>query len=301
MITLHSLDVADSVVKLLGKFGIAQSTIDLFQSMIETIQGLERKGYATIGTVEGQGVFYEISPEQVTQNSNFFEKIINWISDNCHVLPCNKALDINHSERTKLNEHIGTAFIDTVLIAGEPGRILYSDDQSLRYYARSDSNVPGVWTQAILKYCFTEQNINESLYHKTTLQLAHHGYTYTIIDADTLMEAVRLMNWQLQPVFTSALKALAHQNTSFEYLISVATNFLYKLYLEVKITDNQIIDPRDTFVYDVLKILTEKRSIRYFTNHLKHGIRQKFRVIPLQEEKVLQVIDAWIKYQSVIT
>ena len=301
LITLHSLDVADSVVKLLGKFGIAQSTIDLFQSMIETIQGLERKGYATIGTVEGQGVFYEISPEQVTQNSNFFEKIINWISDNCHVLPCNKALDINHSERTKLNEHIGTAFIDTVLIAGEPGRILYSDDQSLRYYARSDSNVPGVWTQAILKYCFTEQNINESLYHKTTLQLAHHGYTYTIIDADTLMEAVRLMNWQLQPVFTSALKALAHQNTSFEYLISVATNFLYKLYLEVKITDNQIIDPRDTFVYDVLKILTEKRSIRYFTNHLKHGIRQKFRVIPLQEEKVLQVIDAWIKYQSVIT
>lgn len=300
LITLHNLDVADNVVRILGNFGIAQSTIDLFQSMIETTQGLESKGYATIGTVEGQGIFHEISPEQVIQNRNFFEKIINWISDNCHVLPCNKALDINHSERTKFNEHIGTAFIDTVLIAGEPGRILYSDDQWLRYYARSDSNVQGVWTQAILKYCFTEQNINESLYHKTTLQLAHQGYTYTIINADTLMEAVRL-NWKLQPVFTSALKALAHQNTSFKYLISVATNFFYKLYLEVKITDNQIIDPCDAFVFNVLKILTEKRSITHFTHHLKNGIRQKFRVIPLQEEKVLQVIDIWIEYQSVIT
>jgi len=298
LITLHYLGVADDVVRLLGKFGIAQSTIDLFQALIEIKQGYQREGFTTFGIEEGQGVLQEVSPEQITQQSKLFEQIINWARSNCQILPCHRALDINKDERTKLNQYIGAAFIDTVLIAGESGRILYSDDQWLRWYAHNDSNVQGVWTQVILKYCLLQQNINEVLYRKATLDLTLWGYSYTIIDAGTLMEASKLTEWQIQPIYTSALKALAY--APLDYSVLVSSDFLRQLYLEAIITPN-IIDPRDALTFELLKILTVKHSATLFVQELKKSIHQRFQVIPLQEEVVVQSISIWFSSMPFIT
>jgi hypothetical protein len=191
-------------------------------------------------------------------------------------------------------------FIDTMLIAGEPGRILYSDDQWLRWYAGADSSVPGVWTQVVLRYCLIQQNTNESLYRKATLGLAILGYRYTIIDAKILMEAVRLTEWQLQPIYALALKALADPNTR-EYAVAVAADFLRQLYLDAIITHTQLIDPRDVLVFEMLKILTEQYSATTFTQELKQAIQERFQVIPLQQQEVQRVINTWLISQSFIT
>ncbi|MBE9117313.1 hypothetical protein IQ249_15545 [Lusitaniella coriacea LEGE 07157] len=301
LITLHYLDVADKVVKILGEFGIAQSSIDLFQALIEDAQGLQCKGFMTLGVENGQTIKQEITPEQVSHQKKVYEKIVDWIKENCLILPCHRALDIYRDERSKLSETIGTAFIDTVLIAGEPGRILYSDDQWLRWYARADSSTPGVWTQVVLKYCFIQQNLNESLYQKTTLELVMRGYTYTIIDADILMEAARLYEWKVNPIYTSALRALANKAIILQYTVSVVADFLRQLYLEVLITNAQVINPRDALVFELLKILTKECSITAFIKILKQSIRQKFQVIPLQEKEVLAAINVWVESQDVLT
>jgi tetratricopeptide (TPR) repeat protein len=300
LITLHYLEVADDVVRLVGEFGIAQSTIALFQAMVETAQGLQREGFTTFGVEEGQGVLQKVSPEQIIQQKEFFERIINWAKNNCRILPCNRALDINKNERDRLEEHISPAFIDTALIAGETGRILYSDDQWLRWYAHGDSDIPGVWTQVVLKYCFVQQSSNEPLYRKAVLRLAARGYTYTIINAEILMEAAKLGGWQLQPTYTSVLKALANENTDLNYAVSVAADFLRQLYSEVVMTDAQFIDPRDALVFELLKLLTVKRSATVFVRELKKAIQQKFSVMPLQETEVLRAIDVWV-LQSFMT
>lgn len=301
LITLHYLEVADDVVRILGEFGIAQSVIDLLNSMVETLQGLQREGFATFGVEEGQGIFQEVSSEQINQQKEFFERIINWVRGNCQVLPCYRALDVNKAERDKLAEYIGSAFIDTVLISGEPGRILYADDQWLRWYARADSGVIGVWTQAVLKYCFVQQNVNEFLYRKSALALASRGYTYTLIDAETLMEAVKLADWQSNPLYASALKALANEkNTNLNHVVSIAADFLRQLYLETVMTEIQLIDPRDVLVFELMKIITARYSAIDFLRQLIKEIQQRFIILPLQKQKVLELIDAWVS-QSYMT
>ena len=301
LITLHHLRVSDHILKLLGKFGIAQSTIDLFQFMVETKQVLEHEGSSSFGVDNGQGIIHEFAPELISQQKKFFEDIIDWIRKNCIVLTCNRALNISQEERSKLNKTLGVVFADTVLIAGEPGRILYSDDQWLRCYAHSDSGVHGVWTQAVLKYCLVQKSSNETLYRKATLDLAIQGYTYTIIDADILLEAAKLTEWKPQSIYTAALRSLANENTTLEQAASVAADFFYKLYLEAIKADTQLLDPRDDLVFELLKILTIKRSIRKFVQVLKYLIHKKFTVIPLQKQKILNLIDVWLKVQFIIT
>jgi tetratricopeptide (TPR) repeat protein len=301
LMTLHYLKVADNIVSILGQLGIAQSTIDLLQEIIDEKKGLQGSGFTIFSTEDGQGVYQEISSENVTQQKIMFEKILDWTRNNCIVLPCHRALDINANKRKELNDLIGAAFIDTVLIAGEPDRILYSDDQWLRWYANIDSGVKGVWTQVILKYCLTQKSSDESLYHRLTLLLAQSGYTYTIIDDETLMETVRLGNKKVSEEFTVALKLLINQNTNQQYLLSLVSNFLYHFYLEGNIVDDIFIDPRDAFVFEILKILTAKSSAITFVYELKQAIERKFNIIPLQRRDVLNAIDSWMVSQSIIT
>ncbi len=293
LMTLHHLGVADDVVKLLGRFGIAQSTISLFQEMVEKAQGLQCRGFANFGVENGQGIQQEVTPEQVRQQKNFFEQIIRWVRKNCQVLPCHRALDINKDERIELNELIGLSFVDTVLIAGEPGRILYADDQCLRWYASMDAGTPGVWTQVVLNYCFVQQNSNESLYRQATLGLSILGYTYTVINSDILMEAARLTEWQPKHLYISALRALADENTRMSYAVFISVDFLRQLYLEVVMADGQFIDPRDALVSHLLTIITAKRSATKFIHKLRQEIEKKFVLIPLQKRKILEAIDAW--------
>ena len=301
LITLHHLEIADNVVSVIGKFGIAQSTIRLLQAMVETAQISQCGGFTTFAVSKGRGIFQEFSSDTVTQQKKFFEGIIDWVKINCQVLPCHRALDINKTERDKLTQYIDSASIDTVLIAGESGRIFYSDDQWLRWYAHSDSGVAGVWTQVVLKYCLLQQNSNVSLYSKAILDLVIHGYIYTIIDAPILMEAVRLSQWQPQPIYTSALKALANENTNLDYAVHVSTDFLRQLYLEPVTKDNQVIDPRDALIFELLSVQTEKCSKRTFVQELQKAVQQRFKVMPLQQQNVIKVIYAWLTSQIIIT
>jgi len=302
LITLHQLDVADDVVGVVGKFGIAHSTIDLFSMMLEMSQGIQGEGFTGFGANKGQGFFLDISPEQIAKQSDFLEKIINWARDNCMILPCLGALDINKDEHDRLKECIGSAFIDTKLIAAESGRILYSDDQWLRRYARLDTGVKGVWTQVILKYCFVQRNSNISLYSKSSLELVIHGYSYTIMDADILMEAAKLSKWQPAPIYKSALRALGDiKNTNLEYIAFISADFLRHLYLEAILTENTLIDPRDTLVFELLKIITSARSQTSLGRLIKEAIEKRFELIPIQKAKVLLAINSWLSIQSIIT
>ncbi|WP_353933027.1 hypothetical protein WJM97_10785 [Okeanomitos corallinicola TIOX110] len=291
LMTLYQLNVAKDVVAVLGKFGIAQSAVNLFQGMLEDAQGFNREGFLNLGIQQGQPTREEIKPEQVDEAKNYFQQILDWVYNNCLVLPCRTALDINRDERKKLNEVIGLAFVDTVLIAEEAGKILYSDDQWLRWYAQS-KGVQGVWTQVVLNYCLLQQNSNEVLYRKTTIKLASWGYHYTIVDAETLMEGARLANWKVEPTYTSVVKVLADKQTSAEYMTAVAAEFLYKLYSETIIPEI-----RDSLIIHLLNAVTTGRSqtltIQQLIYQLNLIIQSKPIILPTFQHEISQIIKIW--------
>ena len=301
LMTLHHLNVADDTVNLLGQFGIALTAIDMFRSMIEELQDFESEGLDSIGVEEGKTRGYQITSEQVRQHITFLERIINWTKENCITLPCHRALDIDTETRAQLNQCMGTAFVDTALIAGEPGRILYSDDQLLRSYANSDSGVAGVWTQTLLNYCFREKSINEPLYQKASVHLAILGYSHTVIEPNTLITAAQLTQWKPDLLYTSLLEKLDKRGDDLVFLVRFSMDFLYQLYLEPIVVESQLIDPRDALVCELLRVFTKRFSNHQFTTILKLALQKKFKFIPIQSQRVSNVIDIWLSQQLILT
>jgi tetratricopeptide (TPR) repeat protein len=293
LMTLHHLKVADDVVQVLGQFGIAQSAISMFRSMIEKLKDFEKEGLQTIGVEKGQPKGYHLTAAQISQQKAFLEEIIEWSSENCRVLPCRKALEIDKDNRVQFEKCMGTAFADTALIAGENGRILYSDDQWLRWYVRADTATPGVWTQVVLEHCFLSQNVNEPLYQKSIFWLADHGYSYLGVTPNLLLEASRLADWKPEPPYTSLLKSFSRIDIDLSYVISIAAEFLYELYLEADLAEQQLIDLRDPLLLALLNALTKHRSILTTVPLIEQAVRQRFHLMPVEMKKILMTINFW--------
>jgi tetratricopeptide (TPR) repeat protein len=304
LFTIHFLEVADCVASNVEKIGIAQATIHLLQESIEELQGWESHGFLTLGAENGFGVTQEVTPEAVTAYRAKLEQMLSWVRDKCIVLPCYKALDIDLDRGKELNQVFNVAMLDTMLIATEPGRILYSDDQFLRWYGRAEYGTKGVWTQVVLNYCLLERSVNESRYYQTVLGLMSKGYSYTVVDAKTLLEAVKISKLQVQPIYTDALNALMNHNQlidpeqQFTIAMSVIVDFIYQLYSKNIIQTDRVIDPRDALILELLKIFMQSYRPLVFIPIFKRAIDRKFNLMPLEAVKIIKLVEVW--YQNTI-
>ncbi|MDF5731737.1 MAG: GreA/GreB family elongation factor, partial [Rhizonema sp. PD38] len=306
ILTLHGLNAADVVVNVFGKLGIAQSTIDILQKALKDYRINELKESAFF-TKEGNKYFiHETPPESVKNFADYLEKIILWINTNCEILPCHAALDIGGDERIELEKLIGTSFSDTILIASEPGNILYSDDWTLRQVAKAKFNIDGVWTQLVLMRC---QNINileKDNYNEMIIKLVLSNYHYIAIDEQVLIEAAKKSEWLVKEPFTNLLNILRNNGSvsllilneqidivSLNSIITVTVEFIYELWREHKM--QQISDERrDSLVIAMINAVVHRRRNRNaIIIKLIIEVRHRFYLLPFDERQILQLINVW--------
>lgn len=297
LITLHCLEAADIVVKTFGKLAVAQSTIDALLQMIHEQESMwsQREGMS----IEKQGnryVRHMINPEDVKRSIERLNELIKWIRENCDVLPCTPALQMNQLRKRKLDEAFHRIFLDTLLIATQPGHLLLSDDERLRFYGKTNFNsdagtnfqIDGVWTQVVLEHCLNLNVLDKAQYDKMTTQLVCSNYYHTEFDTDVLMEALKQANWNLAEPYNSLVQALREPKMSLQKALNVSVDFLFKIW-EEPIPYSQL-----KFVtLGLLAGLTSGRNTRAVLNRLEYLIENRHTLFFPIENRILRQIQAY--------
>ena len=297
LITLQSLEAADIVVKTFGKLTVAQSTIDGLLQIIHEQESMwsQREGMS----IEKQGnryVRHMINPEDVKHSIERLKDLIKWIRENCDVLPCTPALQMNHLRKRKLDEMFHPIFVDTLLIATQPGHLLLSDDEPLRFYAKTNFNsdagtnfqIEGVWTQVVLEHCLNLNVLDKAQYDKMTIQLVCSNYYHTEFDTDVLMEALKQANWNLAEPYNSLVQALREQKIGLNEALNVSVDFLFKIW-EEPIPYSQL-----KFVtLGLLAGFTSGRNTRAVLNRLEYLIQNKHILFFPVENRILRQIQVY--------
>lgn len=286
--TLHGINAEDAIIKVFGKLGIAVSTVDFIQQIINERKGMPGRGFMIIGKEGDKFVKQEVSPEDVKRSIEYFENILHWIESNCDILPCKAALDINKARRHELEEMIGTSFIDTVLIATEPEHLLYSDDERLRSFAKTEFNVDGVWTQPILMHCLDFNGLEKSKYNEMIVRLVNSNYYYLSIDADVLIEAARQSSWIPSAPFTTVLQILKAPSSDEVSALNVGTIFLYELWRQPILPQR-----RDYLILSLLDAITDGRNRRLVLDRLVSNVNRRFILLPLAARQIVSLINTW--------
>jgi tetratricopeptide (TPR) repeat protein len=293
LMTLHGLEVANEVVELFGKIAIAQSTIDQLTDLIIRRKGIGARGYMTLGKEGEAYVKEEITAEQIQKNTAYLEAIFDWIQHNCEVIACEEALTLASGQRQKLYDLFGADAIDSVLLAKQEKRVIVSEDERLRNFARDPYGVDGAWTQALLEQLLSKGQLDASTYQKLAIKLINSNYHYIRITAETLEEAAKQSAWKPNRQFEKVAGILSGGNSDDLSAVMVASDFIFKLYTQqLFLTDPSIL----LFtILDLLFTSGEKASI--LLAQLINHIRIRFAWLPAQQKEIVQLIQAWARRQ----
>ena len=297
LMTLHCLDAADIVVSTFGKLCITQSTIDELKSIISEREGtLSKHEGMTVRKIGNQYVKQIITPEETKHGIEYLNNIINWVAKNCEVLPCTAALQMNQLRRTDLNNMLQPHFLDTVLLASQPGHLLFSDDGRLRQYAKTTLNsdagtnyqIDGVWTQVLLEHCVKNNLLDKADYDEMTIKLVCSRYYHTVFDANLLFQTAKRSNWKLSEPYNSFVLALGRERMNIHSALDVAVDFLFKLW------DESIsIRKKEFLTLGLLAGLTYGRNIHAVLNRLEYLIQSKHILFLPIENNILRQIQSY--------
>ena len=290
LMTLYELGAANVVAKVFGRLGVVRSILDLLYQTIDEKRGIESRGLTQVGKNQGTLVRQEITAEEVRKHVEHLESVAAWIEGNCDVLPCKPALRMSRPRKEELEKLFGAPFVDTILVASEPGNLLYSDDMYLRQLAKTEFQVNGVWSQVVLMHCLRTQRLEKREYDRMTIKLACSHYYYTSIDAGALTEAARQAAWSPSEPYRTVLKILSGQSTSDENSAAgVATEFLHELWEQRDVTRQQ----RGFLVSSLLDTITVGRNRRMALARLLGLVRKRFEVNPLAQAEIRGLASAW--------
>ena len=288
LMTIHALSLADEVVSTVGRLGIAQATIDLLTETLHKRSAIDRRGFMTLTKEGGHFVRREVTEADVESYLLSLETLIKWIEVNCDVLPWSPELSTKREDRKELLELIGDESLDTILVACDPARALYSDDLRLRQLAKAEFNVDGLSTQPILLRAVESGAIDREKYNKAVIRLAAAGYLHTRIDGEALLEAAKQSEWSLTLPFVNITWLLREPYCDENAAIRVVADFLKKLWQQAML-------PRSTdyLVFRLLDELGTGRNVVQVTEKLLASVAQRFIVNPIGQSEVAKLILVW--------
>ena len=296
LITIHEIGAADTVINAFGKLSIAQSTIDELESIIREREMLSEREGMSVGKEGDQYVKTDLNPEDIRRNVEYLTSIIKWIWENCEVDPCTRALEMNQLRKQEFYDLFQQLFVDTILIASQPGYLLFSDDEILRSYAKTNfsidagisCHVDGVWTQVVLEHCVNRNLLDKAEYDKMTIKLVCSRYYHTIFDTDVLIEAARQSDWKPDEPYNTLVQTLGDQSGNLLSALNVAVDFLFELWIQPI-----LVDQRKSLTFRLLDELTSGQEIRAVLIALANRISNRSTLRHLAKQDILLAINTY--------
>ena len=293
LMTLDALGLRDEVIKVLGRLGIAQSTVDLLSDTIHKRKTVDRRGFMRLSKEGDIFVRDEVTAEEVENNLVRLQDLLRWIETNCDVLPWPTSLNKRREERQELSEVLGEESLDTILVAAGEGRIIYSDDLRLRNVAKVEFGVEGVWTQMILVKSLDSGVLSRERYDQAVISLVCSGYEHTAVDGSVLLAAARRAQWRPNWPYEEVVEALSGPQCDPRSAVGVAIDFIHDLW-------NEYVPPFsfDYLVLRLLDALAHQRSPQDVLRRVVAGIGRRFAVNPIGEREVMRLVNAWASLRT---
>lgn len=290
LISMSGFGIGDMIVKKYEKIGVTQSTVDLITEIIGDNKGAPLKGYVNISKEGDVFVKEEYSAERVASSIAHFEELKKWISENCEVIPVPPQTLGSLEKRKDTERLLGKSFSDTLLISSQKEYVLYSDDERLRSYGKSEYNIRGVWTQLLLTGLLTEKLISDDDYNLAIIKMVNSNYHYTMVNNRVVYRAGKEAKWDIaNPMFVKVLDLLSEETTDYLTGGAVAIEFLYLIWADASIPE---VDKKKITSHTV-SVLTRKKETKIdVLANLKRLITKFFAHKPLIKEQIIAILSS---------
>ncbi len=289
--TLSNTNIGPLLVNKYGKIGIGQSTLDLLQAFIFNLSGISSQGYMSLGITNDSLTGYQISPEQISATKKHFEDFLQWLKENCEILPCYESLSIDPDKKREYYSIIGQASHDTILLASQENALLYSDDGLVQGIANELYGVKSVWTQFLLSDLVLENENTKSHLDDTAITLLRSHYYPPVISAEILFNAAKKAHWEDFSPLTESLQLIGDSRLNLDFSIRVGADFVIKLWLR-RVDSNS----RKYLLLKVLKVITNQRDNYFICFSFARYIELNLELFDEEKNEIFDIINLYLNF-----
>ena len=231
--TVYALE-ALTLLEQTGGLIVVQSTLDALAGFRDECRERSRGGF--IGKHRGRYVATDHSDTRAReQNQKLLERLdrlTETLGRRSQVVSGIALASMDAVQRNQLVELFGHPTAESIAVAVERKKVLWTDDYVVALIAEREHHVPRVWTHIVAKFLSTRGRLTSEHFTDLTVRLAVAGYAFTPISVESIVEAARQSHWDPdQPPLPSILRELVRPEISSQSLAVVlgrATALLWR-------------------------------------------------------------------------
>jgi len=252
----------------------------------------------TIGDKWNGAELFGEAMRETEQRAAFFVRLIEFCGKNCRVADATCAANLDPAHRAMLGEHLGPAGIESVALAAEPGRILWSDDGVAVYRAAQVLKLPRIWTQLVYTHSMARGKIAQSRFIELSAKLIGCGYGFSQSTPEILDECGRLAQWKFDRwPFKQGIDLLGDESTRLEPALGMGAKLIARAYLELVVPED-----RHRVLISVMTALGRRGDVREADlDDFRQVLIRAFGPINVVAGRdAVQTLDAWRKGRWVV-
>lgn len=228
--TLSMLGLLDVLGKYHKTFIISRGTL----LELEHLEIKERKESGMIGALgkhDGRYFLAQETEEAKTDRIKQLADLINSIKKSCSVLTCLQLAGLDPERRAALIKAFGQHGAESMALASEPGRVLWTDDYVVAHCGQKEFGVRRVWTQLFLQDQVESGQLAAENFYEASAKLIGCGYYFTGLNLPILLSTARISKgdpdqWPLNQV----LKAFSDEALSAQDVFNLITQFFVEIF-----------------------------------------------------------------------
>jgi hypothetical protein len=273
-------------------FVVSQATYDRYRDLAESGEVDDRERGTMMLRDDGGLAIIERSPEYQAEYAAFLSSIPEAVRLHCKIRPCPAAAALSPKKRSELDQVLGRRNLESMMLAGEAGAVLWTDDLIVGFIARSDFQASRVWTQVVLHEFVQQQAMSPPAFEQATARLVGWHYNATQMSAATLVAAGEIAEWNCTrwPV-PQVMEPLGNVDLPVVNRLSMAAMAIRAVWQR-----EDTGDARQGFLLAVLSGIRSVRNVQRLLAHVPHLFGLDF----FSADEVADYIRYWLRNPPVI-
>ena len=223
LIEFHTLGLLNESLQVLGKPLVASSLKEHLQGILQIHNKMEPSGVAS--EIDGQLHYQNIPQAYLDDRSKFLNELLQFIDNHCDVVPVVGPESVTE-QHAMLEQHIGLASNDTILLSLERSAILVTEDGGFRSLAVGMGVETTSWLQPIMMIMRDQGVISESQYSKSILNKLERRHNFTSVAANDLLWAAKSTPNKVSEAVESAIDTFKSTTFDLSSGVVVGSQFL---------------------------------------------------------------------------
>jgi tetratricopeptide (TPR) repeat protein len=268
-----------------------QMTEASWNELQETLLGGAFFGAAggTIGQRDGVPTFTEESADDKAKSRLQDQEFLNRVKKAVEIVPVMELATLEPARREPLEKMFGQYGAESMMLAANPGFVLWTDDLVQAQLAATEFGVKRAWTQLVAEQLAKAGQITAAHRDGVAAALVGMGYVATSFDSAALVRAVEMSDakawrWPLKQF----VEVFRNPEADLPALLGIFVDFLAKLYLEPLPPES-----RCRVVTAFLDVQWHNVSLRLPMLRLRKTSRQIFGLNLVGQTQFDQCFDQW--------